>query len=112
MKELLDEDGLAAPFEAHLRAMDEVDRREKAWREAVAEEQKLEKRIQRHALHLAEIARARFGADGAKLRDFGLEPRKPPRISVQTKAAAVEKRRETRKRRGTMGRRQRTKVKR
>ena len=60
---------------------------------------------------IVEKAAAEFGSDSVKRDDFGLAPRrkKGPK-TTEAKVAMVEKARATRKRRGTMGKRQRKKI--
>jgi hypothetical protein len=102
---------LAARFREHLDAMRAVERREAAWRDALRREAKIEAGIKDLMARLARLLSGVLGVDAPVLRDFGLKPATKPKVSVETKRRAVEKRAATRRLRGTMGRRQRKKVK-
>jgi hypothetical protein len=69
------------------------------------------KRVQPIERALERFLRAVYGADSAKLLTFGVKPERPRKVTIQTKADAVEKGRATRKARGTMGKKQRLKIK-
>jgi hypothetical protein len=101
---------LVAVFEAHLRALADVDERTVEQRVAVQKERNLEKRVSALASSVKSLASGRFGAGAAELREFGREPDKKPVMSAETKHRANEKRQATRKERGIMGRRQRKKA--
>jgi hypothetical protein len=74
----------------------------------------LRKRIRtNHVLRLAirAFVELRHGSASEALRDYGFKPRKRKKPSIETMRRAVEKRRATRAARGTMGPRQRKKIK-
>ncbi len=55
--------------------------------------------------------RSHYGKKSARLRLFGLMPSTGPEIPVEVKARAVERRLETRRLRGTLGKKQRSRIK-
>jgi hypothetical protein len=109
---LVSVDAVVARLQAHLDALASVKARWIAWRLAVVAERRLEAETREIFGRLKPFLVAVYGADSAKLREFGLEPIKEPKISVETKRAAVEKRNATRKLRGTMGKKQKRAIKR
>jgi hypothetical protein len=104
-------DAIVARYRAHLAAMAEVAEKEIAWRLAVERERALEVEIL--AIHARVVLglRAQFGSRSAQLRRFGLRPARVPKISAETKRRAVERRLETRRLRGTLGKKQRKRIK-
>jgi hypothetical protein len=54
---------------------------------------------------------ARFGAGSVEASEFGFAPRKTPVVSAQTRAAAVVQNKATRDARGTMGKKEKLKIK-
>jgi lipase chaperone LimK len=94
---------VVARFQAHLEAMEAVHAAEIAWKLAVQDEARLEAEVKELAARAASYLSGTFGPSASQLRQFGLKPRAKTRISVEAKASAVEKRRETRKARKTMG---------
>jgi hypothetical protein len=109
--EHLKADDLIARFEAHLQVIDDIDRYDKLRSQSIALEAKLEKAILALWHLVSSFAVGSFGEASLTLRDFALKPRKPPTLTVVTKAIAVAKRRETRRLRRTMGKRQRKAIK-
>jgi hypothetical protein len=97
-------------LERHLHTMHESERTRVVWRAAVALEATLEKRVKALMPKLDLSIRMMFG-ERAILRDFGLKLRTRRRPSAETMRLAVEKRRATRAARGTMGKRQKAKIK-
>ena len=104
-------DAVIARYQAHLDAMADVSQKEIAWRLAVERERGLEAEIK--ALHprVQSLLRSTYGDRSGELRQFGLKPGKKAQVAVAVKASAVEKRRETRKARRTMGKKQRKQIK-
>jgi hypothetical protein len=98
-------------IQQHLDAMSAVKENEIRWRVALDAEAKLEKETAALVRRVASLLMSVYGDRSPKLRDFGIEPRKKPKIGVETMRLAVEKRRETRRLRGTMGKKQRKKIK-
>ena len=90
-----------ARFQAHVDAMEAVQPAEIAWKLALQEEARPEAEVTALAIRAASYLSAAFGPRASELREFGLKPRKKTRTNAQTKAAAVEKRHETRKARKT-----------
>jgi hypothetical protein len=99
-------DSVAARFQAHLDAMQAVAANEVAWRVAIQREQQLEIEIKRLIERTKFYLRSLFGAKSATLREFGLKPQAKSKVSTETALRAVEKRRETRRLRRTMGKKQ------
>lgn len=107
----LNADGLIARFEAHSQIMDEIDLHENQKREAVARERKMEPDIRELRELVLYAIRAYFGDDTVETETFAVKAKRPPRLPIATKAAAVVKRKATRKARGTMGPKQRKRIK-
>ena len=97
---------LAQRFEEHLAALARVRQLTIEQRNAVAEERALEKKIVKLHGELKLHAVGRFGRHSARLLDFGIPPEKKPKMSAATKKRANEKRQQTRKERGVMGKKQ------
>jgi hypothetical protein len=97
-------------LERHVLAMNESERTRVVWKVAVALEASLERRVKALMPKLEEALRVRLG-EWSILRDFGLKLRTRRRPSVETMRLAVAKRRATRAARGTIGKRQRAKIK-
>ena len=102
---------VAARFQAHLDALDEVAAKQAAWREAVGNEERLEKEIKELMGPLGLCLSVVYGAASPTLRDFGLSPRKSAKISAEKMVQTVAKRNETRKARHTMGKKQKKAIK-
>lgn len=102
---------VAALYRKHLGALRRVRELEAAWKAALLVERTLEAELKRTHAQVQRYLLAFFGDDVVALKAFDLKPRTAPVVSVETKARAVEKRRATRRLRGTMGKRQRRKVK-
>jgi hypothetical protein len=107
----LDADALVARFEAHLECIDDIARYDRMKSDAVAREAKLEKELLELWMIVGNFVRGYLGDTSLELRDFGLKERSKPVLSSATKALAVAKRKATRQVRGTMGKRQRKKIK-
>ncbi len=103
-------DAVAARFQAHLDAMQAVAAREIAWRAAIQSEQQMEIEIKQLLERAKFYLRSRFGASSGALREFGLKPQAKAKVSAETALRAVEKRRETRRLRRTMGKKQRQRM--
>jgi hypothetical protein len=105
-QEILDElqsflDAAAATLHAH-----------GVWREQVAKQRALEAAGRSFVGFLGVAVRTEYGESATALEDFGLEPaKKTGPKTVQAKVVAAVKGKATRVRRGTMGKRQRKKVK-
>src|SRR5450432_1667137 len=98
---------VAARFQAHLDALDEVAAREAAWRTALAREERLENEIKKLLKRVGLFLLSVYGDDSQTLRDFGIAPRKQPKMSVEKMLVTIAKRNATRKARHTMGSKQR-----
>ncbi len=82
------------------------------WHQAVGAETTVrERRVKPLALILGDYLRGVYGQSNPMLRDFGITPRKAAKPAMKTRVAAIAKRNATRKARGTVGKRQRAKVK-
>ena len=99
-----------AIFEEHAKAIEDIDRFEARKRAAVAREAELERGLSEMWHMVVRGVRLRFGYTAAELADFGVKPPKKAVVSTAAKAKAVERRRETRGLRGTMGPKQRKKA--
>ena len=108
---LVSPEAVAASYEEHLAALKDADAKEVAWKTAIRRERKLEAGIKATHPHVQRYLEAVYGPDSTELVQYGLTPHQEAVTPVATKAAAVEKRRETRRRRGTMGKKQRRKLK-
>jgi hypothetical protein len=102
---------VAARFQAHLEALDEVATMQAAWRAALFKEERLEKEIKKLARTAGQYLLGVYGDDSPTLRDFGLAPRKKGKMSAEKMRQTVEKRNATRKARHTMGKRQKKAIK-
>jgi hypothetical protein len=107
-----DPDEAVAVLERHLAAMARVRELTIERMKAVADERKLDRVAKRIADGVARALKTRLGPRSPALVEFEVKPEKVPYVSSQVKARAVERRRETRKLRGTMGRKQRARIKR
>jgi hypothetical protein len=107
----LNADALIARFEAHSNLIDEIDSYESMKRDAIARERQMEPGIRDLRQLVLNGIRAFYGAEAGEVMDFGAKRKRPPRIRIATKAAAVAKRKATRKARGTMGPKQRKRIK-
>ena len=103
-------DDLIALFQAHYDAIADIAKYDALRRRAVALERKLERGLSQPWRSIKLMMKVRYGDETTLVLDFGMKPHRKPVISAATKAAAVEKRRATRKRKGTMGSRQRKKL--
>jgi hypothetical protein len=74
---------------------------------AVDLERKLDAEAKKLFPRWTSFAAAQVGAHSMRMNDFFVAPHKKPTMSAETKAQAVLKRAETRKRLGTMGKKQR-----
>ncbi|HEX8796833.1 MAG TPA: hypothetical protein VF765_38040 [Polyangiaceae bacterium] len=107
----LNADALIARFEGHTQVIDEIDDLDAKKSEAVASERKMEPEIRELRDLVLHAIRAHFGDDTIETESFGVKAKRPPRLPIATKAAAVVKRRATRKARHTMGPKQRKRIK-
>jgi len=83
-----------------------------AWRAEVAKQHQLEKALHGFVQGLGVAVRLLYGEDEEALADFGMElVKKTGPKTVEAKAVAAAKGKATRVERGTLGRRQRKKVK-
>jgi hypothetical protein len=95
-----------------LDSMKETSARFAAWRAQVAIQRTLEKSLHNFVRYLEFAVRAKHGENRRMLAAFGLEPaKKPGPRTAMVKALAAEKAKATRQARGTLGRRQRLKIK-
>lgn len=104
-------DTVVARLQAHLTSLAAVQTQRIQWLVAVREERRLEAETKTLLVRVKPFLMSVYGEGSATLLEFGLKPLKKPKISVETKRIAVEKRRETRKLRGTMGKKQRRALK-
>jgi hypothetical protein len=102
---------VAARFQAHLDALDEVVAKQAAWRQALGNEESLEKEIKELMKPLGQLLTSVYGADSPTLRDFGIAPRKRVKIGAEKMLLTVAKRNATRKARHTMGKKQKKAIK-
>jgi hypothetical protein len=95
-----------------LDSIKETSARRAAWSQQVAIQRSLERSTRDFVRYLEIAVRAAFGDNARKLADFGLErAKKPGPRSAMVKALAAEQAKATRLARGTLGRRQRLKIK-
>jgi hypothetical protein len=104
-------DELIAVYQEHLEALARIHSLTIERGIAIQREAELEAQIVRLTQGVRSIAEAAFGESGTELLAFGLKPKKKPYVSTATKRAAIERRKETRALRRTMGRRQKKKLK-
>jgi hypothetical protein len=104
---------LRALFDADTAAMDRTDTATAARQKAVAEERRAHAVTHKVTLALKQFLYVSFGEKNhVMLGKFGFAPPKAKEMkTVKTKATAVEKRNATREARGTMGPKQRKKIK-
>jgi hypothetical protein len=102
---------VAARFQAHLEALDEVAAKHAAWRAALSHEERLEKELKKLMKTVGLQLTSVYGDDSPTLRDFGLAPRKNVKISAEKMVVTVAKRNATRKARHTMGKKQKKAIK-
>lgn len=104
-------DEIVAGVLAFVADCEDTKQKKQAYRTAVQTERATLASIRpiRNGLHL--YFEALFGTDGAELRTYGFEPRKPRKTSVKAKAEGQQQAAETRKARGTKGKKQRLAVK-
>jgi hypothetical protein len=106
-----DPEQLAAVFQAQIDAVAAVDAARAALTDAVARERAAARRATELTRDLKMVVRSRFGFSAARWAEFGWElPKKPGPKTVKAKLQGADKARATRKARGTMGKRQRKKV--
>jgi len=98
-------------LEQHLAAIARVRELTIERAKAVAAERKLDVAAKSIAVGVGHVLKAKLGAHNPALRAYAVEPEKVPHVTVQTKLRAVERRMATRKLRGTMGRKQRARIK-
>lgn len=101
-----------AMYQEHLDALLRANEKEMEWKAALLVERRLETALKPEHLQMQRYLEGVFGPDSLELRRFGLKPRKTPVVPIATKKRAAEKRRETRRLRKTMGKRQRRKLRR
>ena len=106
----MDVDRLVAMLEAHLATLADVDRYDAMKRDAVALERAQEKALLPLYNRVAEYARNFMGKGSPHLVDFGVKPQAPVALSNEKKLVAAAKRRATRAKRRTMGRKQKKKI--
>ena len=105
-------DQLAALFEEHLAAMARVQELTIERSVAVARERALEARLAPIYAGVKGLVGSMLGKRSPGLRAFGIAPDKKPTMTIETKKRANEKRQETRKRLGILGKKQRARLKR
>jgi hypothetical protein len=103
---------LVTRLRAHVAKLDAIDALEGQRREAVAEERAIEAELRPKLVSLRKILANMLGNASPMLIDFGFEPYgKPGPKSVAAKVEGAKKAKATREKRGTMGKRQRQKIK-
>jgi hypothetical protein len=105
--EPLTKEQFVKPFTDHLRAMRRVRELQIALATAIDLERELDAAAKKLFHRWTAFAASRVGAHSMRMHEFFVVPHKEPKMSAETKAQAVVKRRETRKRLGTMGKKQR-----
>jgi hypothetical protein len=99
---------IIAMYQAHLDALRAVDEAAAAASAAVAKEHAIARDIDRFTLSFRLWVESSFGESHEVLGDFGWEQhKKPGPKTAAAKARGAERLRETRRQRGTMGKRQR-----
>jgi hypothetical protein len=102
---------LAKMFQDGIDVADATDQAAKAWHLAVATEKGKTEALAAVQTSLRNYVGATFGMTGTEFADFGFTPRTVTPVDAATKAKAVELRVATRKARGTLGKRQKSKIK-
>ena len=97
-------DALIAAFHTRIAASEATKASENAWHAAVQAERQAELDIGPLRKSMKQFVSSRYGADSAKLAEFGFTPAKIRKTTVQGKAAAIQKSGATRVARHTMGR--------
>ena len=99
-------------FQSHVAAMDAVNARRAELAAAVAEERAAGGRVRALQKSLKLVVGVNFGRSAVVYADFGWElPKAPGPKTVEAKLQGAARVRETRRLRGTLGRRQRKKIK-
>jgi hypothetical protein len=96
-------DEVIAEFQRFITAAEKTKASNKVWRTDVQTERAVALQVAPIRRGVRSVVTGKFGADGAELLQFGVEPRKPPKKTAATKALAVQKMLATRKSRGTKG---------
>jgi hypothetical protein len=104
-------EAVVARYREHLDAMKDVRAKEIAWRLAVERERALESELQPLHARMTLLLRSAYGKHSTQLQYFGVLPAKRPHTPIEVKARAVERRLETRRLRGTLGKKQRKRIK-
>jgi hypothetical protein len=102
---------LAKMFQKGIDVADATDQAAKTWHLAVATEKEKTGALAAVQTSLRNYVSATFGETGTEFSDFGFAPKTVTPVDAATKAQAVELRAATRKARGTMGKKQKLKVK-
>jgi hypothetical protein len=103
-------DQLVAAFQARVAASEATKANRNAWLAAVQAERQAEQGIAPLRKSMKQFVASRYGADNAKMAEFGFTPAKTPKTTVQTKAAAIQKSEATRAARHTMGKKQKLSI--
>ncbi len=103
--------GVIAALQEYVTAAEKTARAHALWVDAVYDERQVEKRTHPYALEVKWVLQAIFGPESTTMLKYRLAvlPRRPK--SVETRRIAAEKARATRKKRGTLGKRQKMKIK-
>ncbi len=104
-------DELVAELERYIAAAEETKASQAVWRNDVQAERAVELSVRPLRQGVRGILAAKFGRDGAQLLQFGFSPSKKPKKTVASKSAAVAKSGETRKLRGTKGKKAKLAIK-
>ncbi|HEY4014435.1 MAG TPA: hypothetical protein VGM06_13930 [Polyangiaceae bacterium] len=97
-------DQLVAAFQSRIAASEATKANKNAWHATVQAERQAESDIAPLRKSIKQFVASRYGADSAKLAEFGFAPAKPRKTTVQSKATAIQKSEATRVARHTMGR--------
>jgi hypothetical protein len=104
-------DDIVSVFRSRVSAAEATKAAKTAFHAAVANERAAEAKAAPLRKGMKRVLSVRFGEDGPELQKFGFTPAKARRPSAAAKAAGVVKAQATRKARGTMGKKQKAKIK-
>jgi hypothetical protein len=104
-------DALVSTLRRRIAAAEDTKSTKTDWHTTVQAERQVDGEVRPLRKQLQQYVAARFGATSAKMAEFGFTPLKPRKPTTRTKAAAADKSLATRKARGTMGAKQRKRIK-
>jgi hypothetical protein len=82
-----------------------------AWKDAIKSYKTLDREVEIVLRDLRNVVIGVYGEDSPKVKEFTFAPRKKPVLTEEQKTLAVQRRNATRKKRRTMGRKQRLAIK-